>query len=93
MLAKKLHLDPALMASPLFTAIVDACSVLLYFEIACRVLNLAQGLWHKGANDILRGRAFMPFPVLFRHLFYEKLPTKVLKNIRNSFLIFFVFVL
>ncbi len=40
MLAKKLKLDPALMASPLITTIVDACSVLLYFNIAIKILNL-----------------------------------------------------
>ena len=41
MLAKRLKLDPALMASPLITTIVDACSVLIYFNIAMRVLNLS----------------------------------------------------
>ncbi len=40
MLAKLLKLDPAIMASPLITTIVDACSVLLYFNIATRVLSL-----------------------------------------------------
>ena len=34
MLAKVLKLDPAIMASPLITTIVDACAVLLYFNIA-----------------------------------------------------------
>lgn len=40
MLAKKIGLDPAIMASPLITTVVDACSVLLFFSIACAVLHL-----------------------------------------------------
>ena len=40
MLATKLHLDPALMASPLITTIVDACSITIYFAIAVAVLQL-----------------------------------------------------
>jgi len=40
MLAKKCRLDPALMASPLITTIVDTCSMLLYFNIATFVLNI-----------------------------------------------------
>lgn len=40
MLAKKLKLDPAIMASPLITTIVDACTVLLYFNIAIRILPI-----------------------------------------------------
>lgn len=40
MLAKLLHLDPALMASPLITTIVDACSILIYFNIAMRIMQL-----------------------------------------------------
>ena len=34
MAAEKLHVDPAVMASPLITTIVDACSLILYFQIA-----------------------------------------------------------
>ncbi|MBQ7859133.1 MAG: magnesium transporter [Faecalibacterium sp.] len=34
---KKVGLDPALMASPFITTIVDTCSLLLYFQIAMRV--------------------------------------------------------
>ena len=34
MLAKKLKLDPAIMASPLITTIVDTCSVFVYFNLA-----------------------------------------------------------
>ena len=34
MAAKKLNLDPAIMASPFITTIVDACSILIYFNIA-----------------------------------------------------------
>ena len=40
MLAKKIGLDPAIMASPLITTIVDACTVLLYFNIAIWVLRI-----------------------------------------------------
>ena len=40
MLAKKLKLDPAIMAAPLITTIVDSCSVLLFFNIATIILNL-----------------------------------------------------
>lgn len=40
MLAKKCRLDPALMAAPLITTIVDSCSVLVYFNIAMIVFNL-----------------------------------------------------
>ena len=38
MLAKKLRLDPAVMASPFITTIVDAASLLLYFAIARALL-------------------------------------------------------
>ena len=40
MLAKKLKLDPALMASPFITTIVDTCSVLVFFNIAILILNI-----------------------------------------------------
>ena len=40
MLAKLLKFDPALMASPLITTIVDTCSILIYFNIAMRIMNL-----------------------------------------------------
>lgn len=40
MAAKKLKLDPAIMAAPLITTIVDTCSVLLFFNIATMILNL-----------------------------------------------------
>lgn len=40
MLAKKLKLDPAIMAAPLITTIVDTCSVLIYFNIAMSVFNI-----------------------------------------------------
>ncbi len=38
MLAKKLGFDPAVMASPFITTIVDALSLLVYFGIACTLL-------------------------------------------------------
>ncbi len=37
--AKALKLDPALMASPLLTTIVDACSMIIYFTLASRILS------------------------------------------------------
>ena len=40
LLAKKLKLDPAIMASPLITTLVDAGSILLYFSIATALLKL-----------------------------------------------------
>ncbi len=39
-LAKKLKLDPAIMASPLITTIVDICSVLIYFVVATSILKI-----------------------------------------------------
>ena len=38
--AKQLHLDPAIMASPLITTIVDTCSIMIYFRIATLVFRL-----------------------------------------------------
>lgn len=38
-LAKMCKLDPALMASPLITTIVDTCSVMIFFNIALWVMN------------------------------------------------------
>lgn len=40
-LAKVLHLDPAIMAAPLITTLVDACSLIIYFNIACRLLHIS----------------------------------------------------
>ena len=40
MLAKSLRLDPAVMASPFITTIVDALSLLIYFNIAVAVLHI-----------------------------------------------------
>lgn len=40
LLANRLGLDPALMAAPLITTIVDACAVMLYFKIATSVLHI-----------------------------------------------------
>lgn len=39
-IAKKLKLDPAIMASPLITTIVDACALIIYFSIATTLLNI-----------------------------------------------------
>ena len=40
LLAKAVHLDPALMASPLITTIVDICSLLVLFAVATEVLHV-----------------------------------------------------
>ena len=41
MAAKRCRLDPAIMASPLITTIVDACSIFIYFNIALWILHLS----------------------------------------------------
>lgn len=38
--AKVLHMDPAIMAAPLITTIVDAVSLVVYFQLACRLLGV-----------------------------------------------------
>lgn len=38
--AKKLRLDPAIMAAPLITTLVDTCSILVYFNVALKIMNL-----------------------------------------------------
>lgn len=40
LLAKKVKLDPAIMASPLITTLVDTASILIYFTIATHILAL-----------------------------------------------------
>lgn len=40
LIAEHVHLDPALMAAPLISTIVDICSTLLYFKIATVVLHI-----------------------------------------------------
>ncbi len=40
MLAKKLKLDPAIMAAPLITTLVDVCSILVYFQVATSIMGL-----------------------------------------------------
>ena len=40
LVAKKVHLDPAIMASPLITTLVDTFSILIYFNIATLLFNL-----------------------------------------------------
>jgi magnesium transporter len=39
LIAKKLGADPAIMATPFITTIVDACSLVLYFRIAMLVFR------------------------------------------------------
>ena len=38
--AKKVHLDPAIMAAPLITTLVDTCSIIIYFTIATHIFQL-----------------------------------------------------
>lgn len=40
MAAKKLHLDPALMAAPLISTIVDTCTTLVFFNIAMLIFDI-----------------------------------------------------
>ncbi|MDE6168655.1 MAG: magnesium transporter, partial [Acetatifactor sp.] len=40
MVAKKLGFDPAVMASPFITTIVDALSLLVYFRAAAMILGI-----------------------------------------------------
>ena len=40
LLAKAIHLDPALMASPIITTVVDATSLAVLFLIATRIFSL-----------------------------------------------------
>ena len=41
LLAKAIHLDPALMASPIITTLVDATALIILFGIATRVFHIA----------------------------------------------------
>lgn len=40
-LAKRLYMDPAIMASPLITTIVDTCSIVIYFQIATLMFHIS----------------------------------------------------
>ena len=40
MIAKKLKLDPAIMAAPLITTIVDMCSILVFFKVAVLIMGI-----------------------------------------------------
>lgn len=40
-LAKRLRMDPAIMASPLITTIVDTCSSVIYFQIATLMFHIS----------------------------------------------------
>lgn len=44
MLAKKIKIDPALMATPVITTVSDMCSVLIFFKIATIVMGLEVNL-------------------------------------------------
>lgn len=41
MLAKRVKLDPAIMAAPIITTIVDICSTMMFFSLATRIFNIA----------------------------------------------------
>ena len=38
--AKKINLDPAIMAAPIITTLVDPCSIIIYFTIATHIFQL-----------------------------------------------------
>lgn len=40
MIAKKINLDPAIMAAPLISTLVDSCSLIIYFNIAMWIMKL-----------------------------------------------------
>jgi magnesium transporter len=40
MLAKRVHLDPAIMATPMISTILDTCSLLIYFNVAVWILKI-----------------------------------------------------
>ncbi len=40
-LAEKIHLDPVIMASPIITTILDALSLIIYFQFATQILGIA----------------------------------------------------
>ncbi len=40
-IAKRIGFDPAVMASPFITTIVDALSLMVYFQLACRLLHIS----------------------------------------------------
>ena len=40
MIAKKIGFDPAVMASPFITTIVDAISLVIYFQLASHILSI-----------------------------------------------------
>ncbi len=40
LVAKVFRLDPAIMAAPLITTIVDAVSLIIYFQLACKLMGL-----------------------------------------------------
>jgi len=39
LIAKKVKLDPAIMATPLISTIVDTCSMLIYFQFATMIFS------------------------------------------------------
>jgi magnesium transporter len=41
MVAKKFRLDPAIMAAPVITTLVDGTSLAVYFSIARKIFHLA----------------------------------------------------
>ena len=41
LIAKKVHLDPVIMASPIITTILDAVSLIIYFMFATSILGIA----------------------------------------------------
>ncbi len=44
MLARKIKLDPAIMAAPMITTITDACSIVVFFNLALLILSKRLGM-------------------------------------------------
>ena len=40
LLAQRIHLDPAVMASPFISTVVDVVTLLIYFQVARAILQL-----------------------------------------------------
>ena len=40
LLAQRIHLDPAVMASPFISTVVDVVTLLIYFQVARTILSL-----------------------------------------------------
>ncbi len=53
LVAKMVHLDPAIMATPFITTIVDACSLLIYFHVANLIFSSEIGATAQAVSSLL----------------------------------------